>query len=113
MTRATFPLGRRLLPLLGLAVVAGLLAPAAARPERLADDPVEKFKQALTLEYNKSYQATLRGPALRLALEHRRKQLKEAAKNVKSLSDLSQALLLLEWPVVGKTKAGESEFATG
>src|SRR5262249_31917176 len=44
-----------------------------------------------------------------LAVAFRKKNLNDAANNVKSLSDLSLALLLLEWPVT--RSSGESDFA--
>lgn len=114
MTPTTLPLGR-LVPLLGLAIAcAGLLAAPPARGDRLPDDPVEKFKQALMLEYNKSegYKRDLRGKSLDLAVSFRQKNLTDAARDLKSLGDLSLALLL-EWPVAPKSKQeldSESEF---
>jgi HEAT repeat protein len=82
-----------------------------AQPFR--EDPVEKFKQALKLEVSKSpqYKERLKGDRLELALKFRQKNLEEAARNLKTPAEISQALLLLEWPSL--PRRGERGLKTG
>jgi HEAT repeat protein len=79
-----------------LAALAGA-GRAAARP--LPPDPVEEFRKALRLEQNPGYKGALEDNKAELerVLAFRRRNLKRAADNLKSLTDLSRALLLLEW----------------
>lgn len=77
-----------------------VVGPLLAAP--FAKDPVEQFRQALQLENNKSitYKSRIENDdkALDYALEFRRKNLEAAARNLKTTSDLSRALLLIDWP---------------
>src|SRR5262249_3455244 len=78
------------LALLFLTGVPRLAAPA--RADKLPDDPVEKFRLALL-----QYKSRLRGPAPKAGPPVREKDLTAAAAKVVTLSDLSRALLLVEW----------------
>src|SRR3954466_64279 len=97
------------LPARRTAFVAIALVIACVRPapaQRFPDDPVEKFKQALRLENNKSlgYKDRLQGNDLKYALAFRKTNLAETASKLKSLADISRALLLVDWPVTPKTQ---------
>src|SRR5262249_7214577 len=68
--------------------------------QRLKEDPVEQFKQALLLEQRNSddYKKALRGQALELALRFRQKNLTRAANGLRTPAEIARALLLNEWP---------------
>ncbi|MFO0844034.1 MAG: HEAT repeat domain-containing protein [Gemmataceae bacterium] len=89
---------RTLLLALALTAAAKSSLPAGPFPK----DPVEQFRQALLLENNKSI--TYKGrmdvdeKALELALDFRRRNLEKTAQALKTTSDLSRALLLIDWP---------------
>ncbi|MFO0925497.1 MAG: HEAT repeat domain-containing protein [Gemmataceae bacterium] len=93
-------------PRCGLVRVALLVAAAlawrvpAVQAQPLGEDPVEQFRQALLLEENKSlrYKNELDEDGLQFALEFRERNLKQAAANLKNLSQLARALLLTDWP---------------
>lgn len=88
--------------LLALASTLVLPAMASAQPQK-SKDPVEQFRQALLLEKNKpsiDYKSVLGRVALKNAIQFRDKNLKEKAAKITLTSDLSRALLLLEWPDV-------------
>jgi hypothetical protein len=94
------PAGHR--PARTVAWLAGavLLFGGVAQAERLDRDPVEQFRQALILETDKGigYTNQLKGESLQKALEFRKENLNKAAAKIVSLSDLSRALLLVDWP---------------
>jgi len=81
--------------LAGLAAAAGAVAGA----DKLPVDPVEEFSKALQLEKSDSLDARLEGKAKKLALDFRKKNLRRAAKQLRSLSDVASALLLPNWPI--------------
>lgn len=78
-----------------------------ASAQRFPEDPIEAFRDALLLEENKSlrYKSDLDEDGLRLALEFREENLKKAAANLKTLSQLARALLLTDWPRSPRTAA--------
>lgn len=93
----------------GLLLVA-LICALTAQAERFPEDPVEQFKQALLLENSRSlfYKNKLEddAAALKLAVQFREQNLEKAAKNLKTASELSRALLLIDWPTPPKDKFG-------
>jgi HEAT repeat protein len=93
---------RRLRAALGLAVLAGLvviLGRAEGFADKLPPDPIEEFHKALQLEKSDSLDNRLEGRSRKLALDFRKKNLNRAADNLRSLSDVAQALLLPTWPI--------------
>ncbi|MFO0877487.1 MAG: HEAT repeat domain-containing protein [Gemmataceae bacterium] len=83
-------------------------------------DPVDQFRQALLLEQNKSitYKSRLDvdDKALDLALDFRRRNLEQAARDLKTTSDLSRALLLIDWPRPPRSRSerdAETKFDKG
>src|SRR5262245_29887719 len=99
--RPPHPKAPRLRTALRLAVLAGLVAVAGlvAAGDKLPPDPVEEFNRALQLEKSDSLDARLEGGAKKLAIDFRRKNLRRAAKGLRSLSDVASALLLPNWPI--------------
>ncbi len=86
-----------------LTVVLVLTAHRELSAEPFPKDPVETFRQALLLENNKSiinYKNRLENDpiALKLALDFRKANLKKAADGLKTTSDISRALMLIDWP---------------
>ncbi|MFM7148348.1 MAG: HEAT repeat domain-containing protein, partial [Gemmataceae bacterium] len=87
-----------------LMLVTGLVlaGSSGSRAQVLPKDPVEQFKEALLLERNwpTSYKSRMDADedALKLALDFRKKNLTEKAAKLATLSELSRALLLIEWP---------------
>ena len=79
-----------------------LLFGSAASAQRLDKDPVERFRQALIVETDKGvgYSNVLKGQSLEKAVRFRRANLTKAADNLVSLSELSRALLLVDWPAI-------------
>jgi HEAT repeat protein len=73
------------------------LSPAEADKLRLEADPVEAFRRALKLEQNPVYKSQLKEKELKGVMDFRRKNLERAAARVRTLSELSRALLLIEW----------------
>ena len=94
------PAGHR--PARTVAWLAGavLLFGGVAWADRLDKDPVDQFRQALILETDKGvgYTNQLKGDSLDKALAFRRQNLNDTAAKLVSLSDLSRALLLVDWP---------------
>jgi HEAT repeat protein len=82
--------------LAGLVVVLGR---AEGFGDKLSADPIEEFHKALQLEKSDSLDNRLEGRARKLALDFRKKNLNRAAANLRSLSDIAQALLLPTWPI--------------
>ncbi len=86
-----------------------MAADATLLADRFPDDPVEKFKQALLLETSKKsgYKSKLgEDPtAFRYALKYRQDTLTKAEQDLRTASDLSRALLLLEWPRPAATRS--------
>src|SRR5438128_2378702 len=101
MRHATPPAPSRLRAARNLAVLAGLLAGLAAvgAADKLPQDPIDNFNKALQTEKSDSLDARLEGRALKLAVDFRRKNLTRASKDLRTLSDVSQALLLPNWPI--------------
>lgn len=88
--------------------------------ERFPEDPVESFRRALVLENNKSINYKSRmdidDKALDLALRFREANLKRAASKLVTASDLSRALLLIEWPRLPRNirdREAETKFDSG
>ena len=94
------PAGHR--PARTVAWLAGavLLFGGLAWADRLDKDLVDQFRQALILETDKGvgYTNQLKGDSLDKALAFRKQNLNDAAAKLVSLSDLSRALLLVDWP---------------
>jgi HEAT repeat protein len=84
--------------LLLLSVVAW---PGPASGQRLPPDPVEPFRDAVKLEQSRAGSPSLDDQA-KVVLDFRRKNLKAAADRVRKASDLSRALLLVEWRSEGE-----------
>jgi HEAT repeat protein len=101
--RATRPF-RLFLVFLGLAALPGSRLAA----DRFPEDPVERFKQTLQVENNKSltYKGRLdEDPVgLKNALRYRQDSLEKAASELRTPSDLSRALLLIDWPRAPRNK---------
>ncbi len=106
--------GRRPAGFLILALAIGLTGVGPSIADRFPEDPVEKFKQALTTE--SAYRLTLQSrlslekdaaareeleATLKTVLEAHEKRLTDAEKGLTNLADLSRALFLLEWPARG------------
>src|SRR5260370_39875405 len=68
--------------------------PGRVPGQPLPEDPVEPFREALKLEQNRSVSDD---DARKLVLNFRSKNLKAAAARIRTASDLSRALLLVEW----------------
>jgi HEAT repeat protein len=103
-----------------LAAGLGLASAGRSAADRFPEDPVEQFRQALLLENNKSInyknRMDLDDKALGYALKFRRENLEKARKLLKNPSDLSRALLLLDWPRVprpGISRGEESKYDRG
>ena len=102
MTHSTTRSPCRLRAALGLAVLAGLvviLGRAEGFADKLPADPVEEFHKALQLEKSDSLDNRLEGRARKLALDFRKKNLNRAAANLRTLSEIAEALLLPTWPI--------------
>src|SRR3954466_4496786 len=78
-----------LVALITLGVAFAFAGPA----DKLPPDPVENFNKALQLEKSDTLSARIDAPAMKFALEFRRKNLRAAARELKSLSDVAAALL--------------------
>jgi HEAT repeat protein len=92
MLRLTYPAWSRRLRLAHIVAalfLVALLRPAAAQSAPLPADPVEAFRQVLVQDRSPNPPPE--------ALEARRKNLEAAARSLRTLGDLSRALLLLEW----------------
>src|SRR6266536_1829871 len=84
-----------------LALLLGLAGQSSAEK---FDDPIEKFREALKIEEGRSvrYYSNLSEDkeALKHAVRFRRENLERTSKDLRSLSDISRALVLLEWPIL-------------
>ena len=89
-----------------------LLFGSIAAADRLDRDPVERFRQALILEKGDIFNR-LKGESLEKALAFRKKNLEETANRIVSLSDLSRALLLPDWPLINAELADDNEEGKG
>jgi HEAT repeat protein len=85
--------------LLVLAGLVGLAAQGPVRAQRGKDTAVEQFRQALILERNDKHTFKMSDEAIDKAVAFRKKNLEEAASQLKRPNQLAAALLLSEWPL--------------
>ena len=109
INRSDRPSGHRPVRAIVWLTGAVLLFGGVATADRLDRDPVEKFRQALLLEKAESFRNPLKGETLEKALAFRKSNLEKTADAIVSLSDLSRALLLVDWPLINAEIAGDRD----